>query len=267
MQLPQDVLKVVFLDVGQGDSIFIDFNNKQVLIDGGPDKSVLEKLNQEMPFYDKTIDMLILTHPDADHLTGLISALDFFNIKHIIATDYRKDTGLYKRWQDLINKKDVNLTLANEVQEIVLDDKVKLEVLWPKKDRKYKKANNASIVMRLVYKNSEIFLAGDIESKIESEITENFKSIKLNSDILKVAHHGSKTSSNKNFLEKVNPKAAIISVGGDNWYGHPHKNVIKRLESIFLFRTDRDGNTEVLTNGQLFQICSEKKEKCLNFKS
>lgn len=262
---PENVLEVNFLDVGQGDSIFIEFQNKQILIDGGPDKSVLKELNREMPFYDRNIDLVVLTHPDKDHLFGLIEVLEFFEVGHIVFSEFNKQTVGYTKFKELIEEKQIETTVAKAGQEIILSEECKLDLLWPLKNNYHQNANNASVVMRLDYKEFEMFLAGDIEDKIERRIIEKYGKEKLVSDVLKVAHHGSKSSSDRSFLEKINAKASVISVGKDNWYGHPHKSVIEKLKNTSVFRTDIDGSVEVLTNGEIFKICGERKEKCLNF--
>ncbi len=251
--IPGDVLEIVFFDVGQGDSIFIETpNKKQVLIDGGPDKSVLEKLNQEMPFYDRKIDLIILTHPDADHLTGLISVLEYYQVNHILTSGFEKETVTYQRWRELIGEKNIPLTIARTGQKVLLDDNIVLDILWPEQFLG-KGANNNSIVAKLTYNQSEILLTGDIEKDIEKQLIDS----NLDSDILKIPHHGSKTSTSYNFLQAVNPEIAIILVGEDNRYKHPNQEVLDRLKDTTIYRTDKNGDIEVLTNGFLFKIGTE----------
>jgi len=121
-------LEVTFLDIGQGDAIFIETpRNQQILIDGGPDKTILEKISREMPFYDKKIDLVILTHPDADHLTGLVSILEHYQVDHIITSGLEKDTTIYDRWRDLIKDKNIPLTLAQSGQKIIFQEDLFLE--------------------------------------------------------------------------------------------------------------------------------------------
>ena len=261
IQTPNNILEVYFFDVGQGDSIFIETpNKKQILIDGGPDKTVLEKLNQAMPFYDQTIDLIILTHPDADHLTGLIEVLEYYQIGHILTSGFQKDTAGYQEWQRLIKEKEIPLTIAQIGQNIVLQDGIVLEILWPDQSliSSYSNpVNNVSVVGRLVYGDIEIFLTGDIENKVEKYLVD--QDIWLESDILKLAHHGSKTSSIQSFINKVNPKISVISVGENNKYNHPHETVLERLKNSTIYRTDKNGDIQILTDGILFDIVSEKK--------
>ncbi len=258
---PDNVLEVVFFDIGQGDSIFIETPSKrQVLIDGGPDKSVLEKLNEQMPFYDRKIDLIILTHPDADHITGLIEVLGYYQIGHILTSGFQKDTVVYNKWKKLIEEKGIPLSLAQSGQKIFLEENIVLEILWPDQNsiKTISSANNASVVGRLVYGQSEILLTGDIEKKIESQLVRHSVSNSLESDILKVPHHGSKTSASYNFLQAVSPEIAVISVGEGNRYKHPSQDVLDRLENTTIYRTDKNGDIEVLTDGFLIEIGTEK---------
>jgi len=250
---PDNILEVVFFDVGQGDSIFIETPSKrQVLIDGGPDKSVLEKLNSEMPFYDRRIDLIILTHPDADHLTGLIEVLEYYQVGHILTSGFEKNTATYRKWRQLIEEKNIPLTLAQAGQKISLEENIVLEILWPDQSliKTISSANNASIVGRLVYSQSEILLTGDIEKKIEGQLI----GYEIESDVLKIPHHGSKTSTSYNFLQAVSPEIVVISVGEDNRYKHPSQEVLDRLENTTIYRTDEKGDVKVLTDGISFNI-------------
>jgi len=254
IQTPNNILEVHFFDVGQGDSIFIETpNSRQILIDGGPDKTVLKRLNQTMPFYDQTIDLIILTHPDTDHLTGLIEVLEYYQIGHILTSGFQKDTAAYQEWQRLIKEKEIPLTIAQAGQNIVLQDGIVLEILWPDQSliNSYSKpVNNVSVVGRLVYGDIEILLTGDIENKVENVLVKQ----EIQSDILKLAHHGSKTSSIQSFINKVNPAIAVISVGEDNRYNHPNETVLERLKNSIIYRTDKNGDIQILTNGILFDI-------------
>jgi len=257
-QAPDGILEVTFFDVGQGDAIFIETpSGKQVLIDGGPDKRVMGKLNQEMPFYDRNIDLVILTHPDADHLTGLVEVLEYYNIGRILTSGLAKDTIIYQKWRDLIEEKQIPLTLAQAGQEIILEQGIVFEVIWPNQssiDSYSNPSNNVSVAGRLVYGQTEILLTGDVEKKVENFLNNQG----IESDILKLGHHGSKTSSNANFLKKVDPEVIVISVGERNKYKHPSKEVLERIKDILTYRTDRNGDIKILTNGILFDILTQE---------
>ena len=259
-QTQTDFLEVHFFDVGQGDSTFIETPaGRQVLIDGGPDATILEKLSQNMPFYDRSIDLVILTHPDADHLTGLVKVLEYYQIDHILTPGLKKETATYQRWQEIIREKDISLTKAQAGQKINFGNGLIMEILWPEQsslELLANKANNVSVVGQLIYGQSKFLLTGDIEKEIEQRLIKQEES--LASDILKVPHHGSKTSSGKSFIEKVNPQISVISVGADNRYGHPHPNVLERLKETAIYRTDQNGDNEILTDGFSFRIIKEK---------
>ena len=237
-------LEVVFFDVGQGDSIFIETKDGfQILIDGGPDLSVLEKLGQEMPFYDRTIDLVILTHPDHDHIFGLLEVLKRYQVKNILWTGVVKDTDEYKEWEKLIKEEGANIIIAQAGQKIICSlqkthDRgnsamgIFLNILYPLESlegQEVEDSNDTSIVAQLVFNDNSFLLTGDISKKIESKLIDQNQ--ELDSDILKVAHHGSKTSTSPEFLQAVSPETAVISVGENQW-GHPSEEVLQRLEQF-----------------------------------
>jgi len=262
-QASDNILEVIFFDVGQGDAIFIETPNQaQVLIDGGPDKTVLEKLNQTMPFYDRTIDLIVLTHPDDDHLAGLIEVLNYYQVGHILTSGLKKDTAIYQRWRDLIEERNTPLTIAQTGQRVILQEGIVLKILWPEQSlikSLSKNTNNASIVGQLVYGQTEFLLTGDIEKEIEQRLLN--QDWNLTSDILKAPHHGSKTSASYNFLKAVNSQIAVISVGLNNRYKHPHLEVLERLENALIYRTDENGDIRIITDGTLFEIETENKAR------
>ena len=226
-------LEVVFFDVGQGDSIFIESpDGFQILIDGGPDLSVLEKLGQEMPFYDRTIDLIILTHPDHDHIFGLLEVLKRYQVKNILWTGVVKDTDEYKEWNKLIQEERANILIAEAGQKINLAQDVYFLILYPSESLEGLEAedsNDTSIVARLIFNDNTFLFAGDISQKIELKLIDQNQ--ELDSDILKVAHHGSKASTSPEFLQAVSPETAVISVGENKW-GHPAEEVLQRLEQF-----------------------------------
>jgi len=249
-------LEIDFFDVGQGDSIFIETpKHKQILVDGGPDLTILEKLGREMPFWDRYIDLVVLTHPEYDHIGGLIEVIKRYEIGCILTAGVVRDTAEYKEWVKIIEKENIPIYIAQADGMINFDNEIKLIILHPFENlsgQRIKQTNNTSIVAQLIYKDFELLLTGDIEKKIEKELVKSGKN--LQSDILKIAHHGSKTSSTKDFISAVNPIVAIIQAGKDNSYGHPHQNVLDVLSGINIFRTDKDGDIEILTDGINFRI-------------
>lgn len=252
-----DSLEVTFFNVGQGDAIFIE-NSKghQVLIDGGPDATILERLGQVMPFWDRTIDLLILTHPDSDHITGLTYVLENYEIKNVLWTGITGSSGVLAKWLELIKEEECQEFIAKADQEVLLA-KARLEVLFPFESlagQLVKEVNDTSIVARLNLGQISFLLTGDIHESAEKRLLE--EGIDLTADILKVAHHGSKTSTSQKFVEAVSPKVAVISVGLDNKYGHPHQTVLDTLKEydITIFRTDSLNNIKITTNGTKYGI-------------
>ncbi len=238
-------LEVIFFDVGQGDSIFIETEGRyQILIDGGPDSTILEKLGREMPFYDRTLEMVVLTHPDHDHMAGLLEVLERYNVKYILWTGVIKDTSEFEKWQELIKKEGAEIIIAQSGQKIELGEAY-LDILYPLENlegKESKSINNTSIVCRLVFEDNSFLFTGDIEKSVERELVSS--NTDLDSDFLKVAHHGSKTSSCEEFIQSVSPETAVIQCGKDNSYGHPHKEVLEILEKydITILRTDEQGD-------------------------
>jgi len=252
-------LEVVFFDVGQGDAIFIETPERfQVLIDGGPDLAVLEKLGQETPFYDRTIDLIILTHPEHDHLFGLLEVLKRYEVKNILWTGIIRDTAEWEEWKRLIEQEGADIIITEAGQRIVLQKEplIYLDILYPfenleNKETKY--TNNTSIVANLVFEDVSFLFTGDIEKEVERKLVE--QNVDLYSDILKVAHHGSKTSSCLEFLEIVSPELAVISVGENN-YGHPHPDVLANLEKfdIQVLITKELGDIKIVSDGNNIKI-------------
>ncbi len=229
------MLTVAFLDVGQGDSIYIEApNGHQLLIDGGPDRGVLRELGSVMPFWDRSLDVVIGTHPDKDHIGGLISVVKNYRIGTYIDSGFVSDTETYEIIEEYVSAKPKTKQLVAQSRMRIDLDKEKgvyAEVLWPKGNaQEIEERNDASVTIRLVYGETEVLLTGDAGIAIERELMKNYDEEKLEADILKLGHHGSKTSSDARFLDLVGPEIAIISAGKDNRYGHPHESVISRLE-------------------------------------
>lgn len=264
-QTKSNLLEVDFFDVGQGDAAFIETpTGYQILIDGGPDGKVLEKLGEEMPFYDRSIDLIILTHPEADHLTGLIEVLKNYQVGQILENGFKRETAGYQEWQRLIKEKKIPLKIAQAGQKINLGQNTELKILWPVSsfvNSSLESSNDISVVAQLIYGQSEFLFTGDIERPVELNLVNNPPADGLESDVLKTAHHGSKTSTLQPFLEKVNPEIAVISVGRQNSYGHPHQEVLERLRSRQVFRTDLDGDVEIKTNGLSLSVKTRKQRQ------
>jgi len=244
-----DVLEIDFFDIGQGDGIFVETGDgKQMLIDAGPSNVILDKLGKEMSFYDRYIDLVVLTHPEYDHINGLIEIIKRYDVGAIITTGVVRDTNQYKEWVKIIEQKNIPIYIAQLGGQIELNKDIKLNILYPFDNlagKKVSNTNNTSIVGKLIYKDFELLLTGDIEKSIERKLINS--GLNLKSDILKVAHHGSKTSSSKEFLKAVDSLVNIIQAGKDNKYGHPHQEVLNRMANVLV--TGQIGDLEILTDG------------------
>lgn len=247
-------LVVSFLDIGQGDSILIESpSGVQVLIDAGPGKSVLRELGSVMTFYDKSIDVVVATHPDADHIGGIPDVLENYKVDLFMEPGVESNTDLYKTMEELVSKKGINKIEARRGMILDLGAGAMLEILFPIFDPSDLLTNTASIVARLTYGESEFLLTGDSPSSIENYLITLGD---MESDVLKVGHHGSKTSTSPDFVEIVSPQYAVISVGKDNRYGHPTQEVLETLEkeNIKIFRTDLDGRIIFESDGVELKI-------------
>ncbi len=243
-------LEVVFLDVGQGDAIFIETpQNHQILIDGGPGSAVLRELGEEMPFWDRTIDLVILTHPEHDHMSGLIEVMKRYKVKNILWTGVLLDTAEYKEWQKLIQEEKANIYIARAGQRIE-GGSTSINILHPLENIAGKETgntNNTSVITRLVFRENSFLFMGDAYQSVERDLLGN--GAEVDSDVLKVGHHGSKTSSAPEFIEAVSPSVAVIQCGEDNPYGHPHSVTLENLAGIEILRTDLQGSAKIISDG------------------
>lgn len=251
--VPEDNLKIVFLDIGQGDAILVqDDQGKNILIDGGPSREIIYKLDSYLPFYNRKIDLMILTHFDSDHVIGLTEVLKRMPVKKIIFPGDKGETPASQEWLRIKEKKDISTVIAFAPMKIDLENNLLIDFYWPEKDfiKEKEGSNNlVSLVFKLKFKEKTILFAGDAPKEIEERIL--LKNYDLKSDLLKVGHHGSKHSSSKEFLKEVDPLCGIISVGENN-FGHPSLRVLKNLteQEIEILRTDQLGDIVFLTNGK-----------------
>lgn len=246
-------LEVVFFDVGQGDSILIQKGQQQILIDGGHSKDIVNKISRQIDWFDRNIEVVISTHPDSDHLTGLFEVFNYYEVDLLLETGVSCQSKKCRKWRQtvgqLVKQEEIKQKIARLGQQICFDqDDNCLTVLFPFKSLKNKSLsnmNNGSIVTRLVTNKYNFLFTGDITEQVERELVE--KGLYLESDILKISHHGSRRSSSLQFLQAVNPQAAIISVGRNNPYGHPTSQVLQRLKRIKakVFRTDLYGDIKL----------------------
>jgi len=255
----QQLLEVDFFSVGQGDAIFIETpRGQQVLIDGGPDATVLKKLAAAMPFYDRTIDLVVLTHPEKDHLFGLLEVLKKYEVKNILWTGVARDTAEWQEWTRLIKDERAKIEIAQAGERAILQERplAYFDVLFPVKSlngKEFEDSNDTSVVVRLVFGRDSFLFMGDATTKTEDDLIA--KNVFLDSGVLKVGHHGSKTSTSENFVKSVSPKIAVIEVGKNN-YGHPTSEVLAILQKfdIQTLRTDQDGDIKIFSNGENLKI-------------
>jgi competence protein ComEC len=226
------------------------------LIDGGPSNAVLAKLGEVMPLWDRSIDLIVLTHPHADHVTGLVEVLKRYDVGMVLESNVNYSTPEYREWHTLLEQKHIPVVIARAGQKIHLSSKTELDILTPFESFVGKSPSNvhdAMVVTRLVYASSSVLLTGDAEKPIEYRLLLSGADIK--SDILKVGHHGSKTSTTEDFVRAVAPHSAVISVGRKNRYGHPTQQTLDTLAkfNIPIFRTDQDSDVEFVSDGRKFE--------------
>lgn len=253
VSLPDGRLHVAVLDVGQGDAILITTpEGRQILIDGGPTPTDLAwRLGQEMPFWDHSLDVVINTHPDADHLAGLPPLLDRYTVSQVLVTDIGTNSELYREWERQLAQVQLAPAVGQAGMELSLGSGITATLLTPSPATSSEDStNNHSIVLKLAWGRVSFLLPGDIEEPVERRLVA--ASAPLTATVLKSPHHGSKTSSSETFLEAVNPQVVVISVGRDNDFGHPSPEVLERYaeRGITVFRTDEQGTVEFSTDGE-----------------
>lgn len=226
------VLEVSFLDIGQGDAIYIRTpSGHDMLIDGGPTDTVLEKLSGVMSYFDTHLDMVVATHPDADHITGLIPVLKHYDVDHIISSPVMGHTGVFDELQKSIKDEGATVHVGAKGDVIDFGDGVHVKILYPYKSffGNEKDTNDASVSLVLTYGDESVLLTGDLPSTHEDDLVSDL--LPHNVTVYKAGHHGSKYSSGDILLSYIRPEYSIISAGKDNKYGHPNPEALRRLES------------------------------------
>lgn len=252
-------LEVVFLDVGQGDAALISQGSHQMLIDGGKDgKLLLEKLGRHVPFWDRSIEAVIITHPDQDHIGGLIDLLKAYKVKSVIKTNSKSDSETYKKLEEGILSGGVEEIEAKKNLTITFPNGAVLKAMHPPDslpEEADNTSNDNSVVVKLIFGENSFLFTGDLPGAKEEDLINAGE--ELGAKILKISHHGSKYSTSDEFLESVKPEDAIISVGRGNSYGHPSGEVLERL----LGRKARILRTDEL--GDIIYSCRNAESRCM----
>ena len=249
-------LIVHMLDVGQGDATFIRTpNGHTILIDGGRDAGILRTLARVMPFWERDIDLVVATHPDADHVGGLFEVVQRFHVGAVLRPGVAHDAPAAQSLFTLISTGDITETLARRGAVYDFGDGVRLYVLFPDRDVSGLEPNTASVVMQLRYGAHAFMLTGDAPAEIEEYLV-TLDTDMLRSDVLKVGHHGSDTSTSELFLGFVDPQYGVISRGCDNRYGHPHQSVLDTLArfEVAVIDTCHAGTVEFVSDGETLQL-------------
>ena len=256
-------LRLVFCDVGQGDGMrLITPSGKDIVVDGGPGTKIVDCLGENLPFWDRTIEMVVLTHPQKDHMEGLLSVLSRYKVKMIATTGVENETELFKAWQTAIKAEGARIYTPKAGDRLVLDSvrgqTSSMDVLWPTSEKLeiwklagLSELNKSSVVLRLEMDGFCAYLTSDIPNEILVGL------IDRSCQVLKISHHGSKTGTNQEILDSIDPKVAIIQVG-KNSFGHPHKEVLEMLGSkgVKIYRNDINGVIELKSDGDNYKVKS-----------
>ncbi len=257
---PSENVSVHFIDVGQGDSELIITPEYNILIDSGENENYTKVLNYLDSYNIDTLHYIIVTHPHSDHAGGMSYIIDEVTVKKIIMPDIKDEiiptTSTYRRLISSIEKNNTEVIFANENLSFDLGDNTFIDILAPLKD--YDDLNNYSVVFKLTHGVNTFLFTGDIEKESENDILDN--NTNVSARVLKVAHHGSSTSSKKSFLKAVGGEFAVIEVGAPNSYNHPNENTVKNLisQGYTIYRTDRNGNIVFVSDGESLEIITEK---------
>ena len=266
-RLIDENMYIHFVDVGQGDCTFIQTrNNKKILIDGGGNEIGEDYVGENilLPYLlnrrSKVIDYIFISHFDSDHCQGLLYVMQDIKVKNVIISKQFEYNENYKKFLKIAKQEKINIKIANKGDKIYIEKNLYFEVLWPDalEPISDNKINNNSLVCKMVYKKFSMLFTGDIEKIAEEKIIETYKNEtnKLKATIIKIPHHGSKTSSTMDFIEKVKPQEALIGVGKKNKFGHPAITTIQTLQNqnIKIYRTDEMGEITIKTNGKKYKV-------------
>ncbi len=278
--LPDGKLHLVVCDVGQGDAIYIRFpDGRDMLVDGGPNNAVISCLSQHMPFWDRTLDIVLLTHPEKDHLQGLLTVMDRYEIGYMVRSDVSNTSDGFTAFQGRVRAHAIQERLVSAGEQIRVGD-ARISVIWPSLDQTYAMSvsknsgestavlgassehrNDGSLVLWLTYGQFDAWLSGDADMRTESK----YRSSSLSDrsiEVLKVPHHGSATGMSSDYLDWLDPQLALVSVGR-NTYGHPSPIILSMLadKGVRVLRTDTHGDIEIISDGLSWYTRTELKLK------
>src|SRR3972149_10167877 len=253
--LPDKNLHVIFCDVGQGDAILLTLGTTQVLVDGGPGQKVQGCLSRHMPFYDRRIEIIMLTHAEADHMTGLTDVIERYLVLQFVEGPVGKKSVAYERLKADIDGADIGQVRVTGGDIIRVGD-LAMEVVWPEAqyvlgmESESKSLNNFSLGMTVKYGGFEVFLSGDGDNQIEGLEIEGGRLSDV--EVLKVPHHGSRTGMTPEWLGVLKPELAVVSAGRDNSYGHPASESLQMLKEVEarVAVTYERGDVEVVSDGK-----------------
>jgi competence protein ComEC len=246
--LPDGKLHISYLNIGQGDSILVTTpKGKHVLIDGGPFSNILEVLPAKLGYFNHTIDLLVLTHPHSDHLEGLLEVLKRYTVPAVLYSGIKSQGDEYKAFLEMIDDKQV--LIADPQKDIEVESGVFLNIVSPAEKGKFfplQDANDSSLVFRLEYGKTRILFTGDMTADLENTVL--LSGVDIVSDVLKIAHHGSRYSSTPQFISAVSPAVGVISVGKNNRFKHPSFQTLALLQedNIQTYRTDEQGTIDMV---------------------
>lgn len=252
--------EIVALDIGQGDSFFFEHGSQQLLIDGGQGQAVLQRLAEEMPWFDRTIETVIVTHPQRDHMEGLLYVLGHYNVGLVLLPQVPYGSALQHEWLQQLVDHNQAYRFAWQGDHLSMGE-LQVDILSPIDTPEWhaaarKEVNNASIVTRISFGNLRYFGSGDGEKPLEDMVIANNPARRMQAEILKAGHHGSKTSTGEALLAAVSPRSVFISVGAHNTYGHPHRQVLDSLRAagVAAYRTDQNGSIHLRRIGAVWSL-------------
>lgn len=246
-------LRVDFLDVGQGDAILLNLpSGARILVDGGADNLLLNCLGEVLPWWEHKIDYLVISHYHADHILGLIELVNKYEVGEVLTTTHQPDDFLYHLLINKLKEKNIPIVFVEAGQIFALEKDISAQIISAENNNE--DYNNNSLVLKLSYLHSSILLTGDLTMEIENKLIKS--DLNLQADLLKVAHHGSRYSSGQEFLDKVQPKFCVISVGKNNDFQHPHPEALARLStsSCQIYLTQDFGTLSWQSTGEAWNL-------------